>query len=228
MARRPVFIPCYNKNNAIDELFLEFKWHPGFAEVQKKKNVAGLHEAARGAGLKNVLEVSTKSESTLGYRLSAFNLKVELSSGSKISLESAYQGSKIFANGGPYKDLYFKTAREAKKDPRLKSSGTIVGFEFDGLYFDSEPKNAFYDWLYLYALKDHADFLVRLLKFDAFSDIEFNPEKSLNSQARSCALLAFLIYKGEFPRIVYHVDDFYKFVKENISQAALIDQPKLM
>ena len=35
-----------------------------------------------------------------------------------------------------------------------------------------------------------------LLKFDAFNDIEFNPEKSFNCQARSCALYVSLLETG--------------------------------
>jgi hypothetical protein len=62
--------------------------------------------------------------------------------------------------------------------------------------FPSEPKTAFYDWLYVRALAPHKEYLARLQDFAGFTDIEFNPEKSINCQARSCALFVSLCRKG--------------------------------
>jgi hypothetical protein len=50
----------------------------------------------------------------------------------------------------------------------------------------------FYDWLYLGAIYPHRVYLLRLKRYAAFSDIEFNPERSINCQARSCALFVSL------------------------------------
>src|SRR5262245_8412243 len=47
---------------------------------------------------------------------------------------------------------------------------------------------AFYDWLYLRALFDNQETAGRLFSYKGFSDIAFNPEKSINCQARSAAL----------------------------------------
>jgi hypothetical protein len=157
------------------------------APSQKKKNVAELHQAAAKRGYEPVLEVSTKSEEKLGQRLSAFNLKVELDEGGVISLECAFQGSKVFENGGPFTDIYGAESRDAKRDERLSSSGRLVGFRFEGQDFPLIPKTAFYDWLYIRALYPHREFLQRLHGYAGFTDIEFNPEKSINCQARSCA-----------------------------------------
>lgn len=41
-----------------------------------------------------------------------------------------------------------------------------------------------------------------LMDFDAFTDIEFNPEKSLNCQARSAALYVSLVREGLFERAI--------------------------
>ena len=192
MAERPIFIPTGNRARLVDAMPVAFAWNPGFSAVQKKKNVAALHASAKKMGLFPLLEVSTKSDNALGRRLSAFNLQVETGEG-KIPLESAYQGSKVFANGGPYTDLYKKTARDAKTDPRVSESGALVGFNFFGLDWPHMPTTAFYDWLYLSALHPHQKYLQRLYEYKGFTDIEFNPNKSVNCQAHSCALLVSLM-----------------------------------
>lgn len=196
MAQRPIFIPFSEGLRFVREVPIEFAWNPGFAPVQKKKNIAALHEAAKAKGFSKLLEVSTKSEEKLGQRLSAFNMPIELDDGSKITIECAFQGSKVFEHGGPYTDIYRGTSREAKKDERIRSSGKIIGFRFEGFEIPSEPKTAFYDWLYARALAPHREFLSRFDTYDGFTDIEFNPEKSINCQARSCALFVSLVRKG--------------------------------
>jgi hypothetical protein len=110
-----------------------------------------------------------------------------------MSLESAFQGSKVFEKGGPYTDLYFTEARIAKRDPRLQQSGYLTGFRFNGFSFPLEPKTIFYDWLYINALYPHRAWLERLRAYAGFTDIEFNPTKSINCQARSCALFVSLM-----------------------------------
>lgn len=196
MAERPIFIPFIEGHRFVREISVAFKWSPGFAVVQKKKNILAMHEAAAIKGFTPLLEVSTKSEIKLGERLSAFNLPVELGDGTTTTLECAFQGSKVFERGGPYRDIYRVTSREAKRDERLRASGGVIGFNFEGVVLPSEPKTAFYDWLYARALAPHKEYLARLEDFAGFTDIEFNPEKSINCQARSCALFVSLCRKG--------------------------------
>jgi hypothetical protein len=192
MAKRPVFMPAGQRDHFVDEIQCDFKWNPGFSPTQKKKNIAALHEAARRMGLSPLLEVSTKSEDKLGQRLSAFSLKIATPAG-EVSIESAYQGSKVFQDGGPYLDLYEKDSRSAKTDERLRVSGKLLGFRFFGSDWPLVPKTAFYDWLYLSALQPHQEFLARLFQYKGFTDIEFNPERSINCQARTCAILVSLL-----------------------------------
>ena len=196
MARRPIFIPAPDDPAFVRAVSAELRWNAGFAVVQKKKNIQALHEAAARMGYQPILEISTKSDEKLGRHLSAFHLKVPGSRGS-IPLESAFQGSKVFERGGPFRDLYVTDAREAKRDPRLKTAGRLIAFDYDGVRFPSEPKTAFYDWLYITAIFEHREWLrSRLAKFAGFTDIEFNPERSLNCQARSCALFLSLAVAG--------------------------------
>lgn len=124
----------------------------------------------------------------MGRHLSAFHLKVDTKHLGDIPLECAFQGSKVFERGGPYTDLYSADARAAKRDSRLHESGRLVGFEFEKIRFPIEPRTVFYDWLYINAILPHREWLTRLYVYAGFTDIEFNPKRSINCQARSCAL----------------------------------------
>ena len=100
MAERPVFIPVWGSQELVKEIFFSLTWNPGFAPVQKKKNVMALHEAAARAGWTSLLEISSKSEEKLGQHLSAFHLKVRVENLGEIKLECAFQGSKVFEREG--------------------------------------------------------------------------------------------------------------------------------
>ncbi len=194
MANRPIFLSTNNPKKLFEEKNIEFKFFNGFSVSQKSKSIISLHQSAKQQGITKVLEVSTKSDSKIGWSLSAFNLMVEFDGDKQISLECAFQGSKVFEGNVQYKDIYHKTSIEAKKDIRLKQSGNIIGFEFEGVFWGNEPKTAFYDWMYINALyKNNRDIVEELLEYKAFSDIEFNPKKSINCQARTCAILVSLI-----------------------------------
>lgn len=197
MAERPIFIPDEADPGLVRQLQFNLVWHSGFAPVQKKKNVEALHAAAARAGYEPLLEISTKSEIELGRRLSAFSLMFPSNQSGPIPLECAYQGSKVFERGGPYNDLYGTDVRSAKHDLRLKESGHLKRFTFENFDFPLEPKSIFYDWLYINTILPHRDWLLpRIDKYRGFTDIEFNPTRSINCQARSCALFVSLARKG--------------------------------
>ena len=158
------------------------------AASQKRKNIEALHNAARAAGIDRLLEVSTKSPDPLGVALSAFNLQMQVVGGRRVTLECVYQASKVFARGGPYSDLIGFEPRDARRDPRLGLSGALIGFEYDDQRYPNDPPSAYYDWIYFQALSDNPTLFERLCRFRAFSDIEFNPKRSISSQARSCAI----------------------------------------
>jgi hypothetical protein len=196
MAERPIFVPLKEGRRLFAEVPIDFRWHPGMAPVQKRKNVGELHEAAKKRGLNNLLEISSKSDLEIGRRLSAFHQKIEVD-GRLVPLECIFQGSKVFQDGGPYTDLFWADPRDAKRDPRLKESGRLVSFRFSGKDFPLSPPTVFYDWLYANAIFPARDWLKRLSQLDGFTDIEFNPEKSVNCQARSCAIFVSLEQRGE-------------------------------
>jgi hypothetical protein len=196
MAERPIFIPAASAVHLVEEVFLPLQWHSGFAVVQKEKNIRELHASAKAAGFGPLLEISTKSERTAGRHLSAFHLKVKTEEFGPLPLECVFQGSKVFESGGPFTDLYRKDVREAKRDNRLRESGKLVAFRFQGHTFSLEPKTFFYDWLYIGAIYEHREWLSRLQTYAGFTDIEFNPQKSINCQARSIALFMTLMKRN--------------------------------
>ena len=193
MAQRLIFISVGN-NSLVEEKMIDFKFYNGFSITQKAKSIKSLHESAKELGYDNILEVSTKSGNKIGWALSAFNLMIDFNGDEKISVECAFQGSKVFEGDVQYTDLYHVESIRAKKDERLRNSGNIIGFSFEGEFWENEPKTAFYDWIYINALyRNYPDIVEELIQYDVFTDIEFNPKRSINCQARTCAILTSLI-----------------------------------
>lgn len=194
MAKRPYFMISNNPNEFYKEFTCEFEFYTGFALSQKQKSVKSLHEQIlKKYPERKILEVSRRSENPLGIALSAFNLKFLNIDNKEYPVECVFQSSKVFANGQQYKDLLYKTAKDAKTDERLKTSGPLVKFSLNNFDWELEPKTYFYDYIYISALVRNKNICDQLLQFDTFTDIEFNPQKSFNCQARSVAIAVTLI-----------------------------------
>jgi len=214
MATRPIFIPKISDNLLVEEKLLEFKWHPGMAKSQKQKSIVELHNVASNYGLKNILEISSKSESDLGIKLSAFNLLITTKKNKNIfTVETAFQGSKVFQKGGPYKDLFGMDSRAAKKDIRLRESGSLIRFEFFGKTFPLVPRTFFYDWLYINALVQNKILSKEIMNYEGFSDIEFNPKKSINCQAHAVALYVSLVKQELLEEVLFSPSNFLNILK---------------
>ncbi len=207
MAERPVFVPSVRGSRLVSEIPIQFAWSPGMAPSQKKKNILALHEGAAQRGIVPVLEISSKSELEAGRRLSAFHLKSRVY-GKETTVECLFQGSKVFELGGPFEDLYFSDSRSARGDQRLKNSGKLVAFSLEATRYPLVPATAFYDWIYINALYPHREWLERLNSYGGFTDIEFNPERSLNCQARSMAIFISLGARGVLDDAVESFDAF--------------------
>ncbi|WP_126146998.1 DarT1-associated NADAR antitoxin family protein [Synechococcus elongatus] len=215
MASRPVFVPSLIEKELVWEIPVEFTWHSGLSKSQVQKSIASLHEEAAKKNIIPILEISSKSKNHLGVSLSAFNLMLEVQTPRKtikLSVECAYQGSKVFARGGPYEDLYYASSRDAKIDERLRSSGDFIGYSFFADAFPSQPLTAFYDWLYLHALSQNKSLSDQLFEFQGFSDIAFNPAKSLNCQARAAALFVTLARRKEIERVLSDRDYYLSLI----------------
>jgi type I restriction enzyme M protein len=212
MATRPVFVVTLDDRYFIREN-IEFEFFSGFSDKQKKKCINSLHHSyLEKNGNKKILEISSKSENELGVKLSAFNLMINTVNNKSFSVESAFQSSKVFEKGGPYKDLLEVSSREAKKDERLKNSGKIVSFYIDGKIFSTEPKTYFYNWLYINTLHLYDSLTIQLLEYDAFTDIAFNPEKSINCQAEAAAIYVSLQKQGLLQKALKDKDAFLEIV----------------
>ena len=213
MANRPVYIAIENFP-FIKVVNVEFQFYSGFSDKQKRLSINSLHAAfLKLLPERSVLEISSKSENPLGVKLSAFNLPVQIPDSDKFTvIESAYQGSKIFAGGEIFSDLMYQSPRNAKKDPRLKNSGALAGFQFGKDKFPLEPKNFFYNWLYITALVNQPELATELLNYDAFTDIVFNPQKSVSTQAMAAAVFVGLNRAGLINSAVESKENFLKIV----------------
>lgn len=218
MAKRPIFIPLYDSKRLVLERYVTFDWHAGFAKSQKQKSIRALHEMAeREYDVKNPLEISSKSEDPLGVALSSFNLKFTTKKGLTLTVEAAFQGSKVFDLGGPYTDIFHLSPIDAKRDDRLKSSGRLKCFRFFGDEWELDPKTAFYDWLYINALMKNPSLIETIIDRDGFSDIEFNPEKSINCQARSAALFCALYHNDKIDFVMNSKHNFLSIYDGKVS-----------
>ena len=208
MAQRPVYVPI-SRPPFYQQVDVEFTYNPGFSPAQKRRNIDAIHQVfLRHSPDSTPLEISSKSLNPLGVNLSAFNLKKRIGSLKiETSVENIYQGGKKFACGGPYTDLYYVSPKEAKRDERLQNSGLLKSFSFEGVDYPSEPQNGFYDWIYIQAIQENEEIGEEIQNYNAFTDVEFNPNKSINCQARAAAMYVGIAKAGLLDKTV----DFYEF-----------------
>ena len=211
MAKRPAFFVRQGK--VISEMY-SFEWYSGFAVSQKQKSIKSLHNEIMKANINaNPLEISTKSKETIGIKLSAFNLKIN-----NYTLENIFQSAKVFENGGPYLDLLNVSPKEAKRDERLHRSGILKAFRYQNEDFPLIPQTVFYDFIYITAIKKSftIDEINAILGYNYFTDIEFNPAKSINTQARAVAMLKLIVDEyGYLPS--FNKEDFIQYHKKHVS-----------
>ena len=210
MAIRPAY---FVTNGKVIKSEYEFQWFAGFSLAQKQRSVVSLHNAIKTSNAEaKPLEISTKGIIALGVKLSAFNLKLN-----GYTLENIFQSSKVFSNGGTYRDLLNIAPKEAKRDDRLHNSGVLVGFNYDGIDFPLEPKTIFYDYIYINAVKQTVLFeeIEQIKEYTHFTDIEFNPQKSINTQAKTAAMIRLVLeLYHEIPS--FDISDFIHFHTEMV------------
>ncbi|MDE7254476.1 MAG: hypothetical protein K2O32_16255 [Acetatifactor sp.] len=211
MAKRPAFF--IRQGKVISETY-SFEWFPGFAVSQKQKSIESLHNAIREVDANaKPLEISTKSKDPIGVKLSAFNLRLN-----NYALENIFQSAKVFENGGPYLDLLDVLPKEAKRDERLHNSGKLKAFRYQQEDFPLNPKTVFYDFIYISAVKQSLaiDEINAISNYNYFTDIEFNPTKSMNTQARTVAMIQLILDEyGYLPD--FQKKDFIQYHKEHIA-----------
>jgi hypothetical protein len=210
MAERPLFIPQSHGPILVRTQMVAFTWHSGFAVTQKRKSIRSLHDTAVAAGhCRNPLEVSTRSADPLGVALSAFKLTaLRDCQGRAASVETAWRCSRVFEQGGPFTDLLFAAPQQAKEDSRSGESGALVRFDWLGDAWDPEPHSGLYDWLYLNALHREPALAEQAQAYDAFTDIDFNPDRSC--QAYALALYCALAGRGLLPKALASKQSFLR------------------
>jgi len=224
LAKRVCFISKPSEYPIFKEVEIEFEYFNGFSITQKQKSISSLHESIKKIDARlSILEVSTKSTNPVGVSSSAFNLKLKDNATKKeYPLENIFQSSKVFKNGGPFTDLLFVRPKDAKRDERLKASGRLLYFFYDNNRWALEPKSMFYDWIYINALNQNKELSKDILKYDAFTDIEFNHTKSINCQARSAAIFVSLKKKGMLESVLNNRAEFKKIYEVN-EQISFLD-----
>jgi len=221
MAVRPVFHAVGSGPKFVTVELVNFEWFPGMAASQKQRSIGSLHAAISETSTGRALEISSKSKNNLGVELSAFNLSFQHpKSHEKISVESAFQGSKVFQNAGPFPDLYAVDAREAKRFHKENKFGSLTSFSFFGQIWPLQPPTVFYDWVYTKTLSKNLDFTHEVLAYEHFTDIEFNPKKSLNCQAYAAALFVSLRRRGLLDHVLSGKETFLEMAR---SQGSWLD-----
>jgi hypothetical protein len=217
MAKRPAFFvqdPSHRESSPVEVATIDFEWFPGMAKSQKQKSIDSLHGAIQKQRPSRVLEISSKSRDELGIKLSAFNLGFFHPKSKKfVCVESAFQGSKVFKTSGPFHGLYTQSAREAKRFLKNKELGPLVRFDFYGQSWPLSPMTLFYDWLYLKSLSKNPIMAKKVLEYDCFTDIEFNPKKSINCQAYSAALFVSLDRRGLIASALENRDEYIRLMR---------------
>ena len=167
-------------------VFIGIMRKPWFGEVDAAK--ISLHP----------LEISSKSPEAIGKSLSAMNLRI-----GSVPVESFYQGSKVFENGGPYDELYKRDGFAAKRYKKLRTSGRLIGFRFLGNDYTLDPPTAFYDWLWICGFIASGYEVGDIAGYIGFTD-KFHSKRSMACQARSAAILCGLSIR--FPKTLLNSD----------------------
>jgi len=202
MAVRIVYVPLTEGDALVAECPIEFRWVPGQAISRQRMSRQSLHEAAIAAGFPTpILDISTYSGAELGIALTAFNLPSKWG----VPVECVYESSKVFEHGGPFHDLRDSDPSKAKRDPRLRSSGALTGYELDGERWPPSPPNYFHAWLYLNALVAQPRLAEQLSAYGSFTDLGYAPKNEYDEptcSAEAAVLYAALRRRGMAERVL--------------------------
>ena len=90
-----------------------------------------------------------------------------------------------------------------------KYNGKVIGFRYEGKEFPAVPVWAFYNYIYMLALKENEKISKHLLSFSAFSDIEFSID-SFNCQACAAAQYVSLYNQNKLEKALLDFETFLK------------------
>ncbi len=229
MASRPVFVPT-SQSPFVSTQNIEFEWVKGMVKAQVRKRALSLHSFAANHGLENLLEISTASNTEFGVSLSAFNLQVTINLGSEEqpnlhtnSVEAFYQSAKVGLNSqhqkvGPHPEwLTLGSSEKVKAAIKATNISEINLFKYGENVWPAQPIESFFTWLYIQGLMQKEGTLEQLAKFNGFTDIYFNPKKTINCQARASAMAVSLFNSGQLETVMKTRKSFLLFCKANPS-----------
>jgi|LFRM01.1.fsa_nt_gb hypothetical protein len=214
MAKRLYFIAKPSYQGLIVEKTINFEYFRGQDPKQTEKSIESMQHAIKAyeSGGK-VLEVSKYSPSLLGKQLSSLNLEYENNEGRSYPVINIFESSKVFENGGPYRDLLHVDLKDLDEDPRLKESGRLLGFHFEDEPYSLEPRSLFFDYIYISALHQQKEIQEKLLEFDMISDVTYQMGKMFASSARACAYFISLKRTNKLESALESLDSFKKIYK---------------
>ena len=186
------------------------EWNNGHLLRQERENIYNLHRWIDTNYGQKALEVSTKSETKLGVQLSSYSLKKD-----GVFIENEFQAAKKYENGGPFLDLLRIKSKEAKRDARHRTSGTLIAYCKNGEEWPIKPSNAFYDYLYISSIIKNYGVDIDLTEYDWFTDIDYNPRDSIRCQARPIAVYKLLQRMCAFD-VINDKDRWLEFFEQHV------------
>lgn len=189
MAIRPIYISTNIPEMPFIQRDISFEWIKGMSYSQKCKRRDSLKkEIAKQYDINKWLEISTKSDKEIGVKLSALNLKILTTKKIERPVEEIYQSSKVFENG------------------------KIISFKYGNTTFPNDPYSMYYDYVYMLGLYQNQNLWEEFSKYSIFTDIEFNPNKQLNTQARAAAIFKTLLENNSL-KILENQEEFKTYYK---------------
>lgn len=188
MAKRIYFIAKTSYQGLIVEKTIEYEHFRGESQNQREKSILSMHHAIRAyeSGGK-ILDVSKCSNERLGRDLAGVNLKYRTELGTAYPVMNIFESAKVFEGGGPYQDLLTEESRAVSQDRRLKGSGRLLGFHFEGEPYSLTPRHYFFDWIYINALYQHKELHEKIIAYDMITDLDYSMNSMFASSARACA-----------------------------------------
>ncbi|WP_140939263.1 DarT1-associated NADAR antitoxin family protein [Apilactobacillus micheneri] len=212
MAKREVFLVS-SKNEFLKEQ-VQFDWARMKDKQQRKQiSVKNLHNAyLQYNEHSQILEVSTASQNKLGKAASAFNLDIKTTHGI-FTVEQLFQASKNFELSGTNEKLLYGSSQQAKKSVKHKQKNDrLINFKLFGHAYPLTPKTLFYNYLYCNAMWQNPELAMQIVKYDVFTDINFNDKYGINCQAEACSIFTSLCRKLELEKALSSFNNFKKLV----------------
>ena len=133
--------------------------------------VRSLHHHAAQRDVTGLVDVSGAGGTGTPLSSAVPRLLIDLG-GTPVPLETVFSASMVFVGGGPYQDLLLSSPEVARRDPRLSSSGALLGFALPlpAPVVYRVPTWRWHAWLALRALGRVA-FPESLLSAGGFTDV---------------------------------------------------------